>query len=273
LSGDSQKERQHGGWEQAALVHGGREPSGTRIQSVARAARLLLGIAAEQRGATAKELALSQQLALPTTYHLLNTLVEQGMLTKNPQGGYDLGRSVAIIAQAYLGGREVPEELLAALRALARRTGETAYLAEWRGVGIRVIASIEGSQMLRITEIVSGPYSHAYARANGKVLLAFAAADVRAAYLEAEPLERLTEATICDPELLQKELDRIRDRGFAYDHEEYAAGVSCVAAPLRRGEDVAAALGLSVPADRFNERRAELTAALLEAASAPLAAT
>jgi IclR family transcriptional regulator, acetate operon repressor len=238
--------------------------SKTRIQSVARASQLLLWIASQPHGAAAKEIALAQGLNLPTTYHLLNTLVDEGLLAKDVHRRYILGRSNAILAQAYLRGKTVPERLLSTLRELARRTQETAYLADWGEFDIRVLASVEGSQMVRVAEVGAGPYQHGHARANGKVLLAFARPEVREAYLRAHPLIPVTENTIWDPDRFDQELERIRKRGYAYDEEEFAVGVSCVAAPLLKNGHLVAALGLSVPTQRFAARRTELTTALLE---------
>src|SRR5690349_7410589 len=88
----------------------------TRIQSVARACQLLFWVAEQPHGASAKEIAAAQGLALPTTYHLLNTLVDEGLLAKDVHRRYVLGRNTAILAQAYLRGKAVPDSLLAALR-------------------------------------------------------------------------------------------------------------------------------------------------------------
>jgi len=236
----------------------------TRIQSVARASQLLFWVARQPHGATAKEIASAQGLALPTTYHLLNTLVDEGLLAKDVHRRYILGRNTAILAQAYLRGKAVPETLLSALRELARRTEETSYLADWGENDIRVLASVEGSQMVRVAEVASGPYEYGHARANGKVLLAFATPELRQSYLRAHPPVPMTKNTICDAGLIERELARIRERGYAFDEEEFAIGVSCVAAPILHNGQVIAALGLSVPTDRFKERRPDLTATLLE---------
>ena len=48
---------------------------------------------------------MAQGLQLPTTYHLMNTLVDAGLLTKDNHRRYVLGGSTAILAQAYLRGR------------------------------------------------------------------------------------------------------------------------------------------------------------------------
>lgn len=238
--------------------------AGTRIQSVSRASRLLMWLASRPHGATAKEAAFATKIALPTTYHLLNTLVDEGLLAKDPQRRYTLGRSCALLAQAYLRGSAVPDSLVGALRRLAERTEETVYLADWGEHDIRVLASVEGRNIVRVAEVAAGPYADAHARANGKVLLAYAWPEVRAAYLEQHPLERRTEETICDPDDFEAELAAIRDRGYALDREEFSTGVSCVAAPILEDGALVAALGVSVPTDRFVREEADLTAALLE---------
>jgi IclR family transcriptional regulator, acetate operon repressor len=237
---------------------------GTRIRSVARASRLLLWVAAQPHSATAKEIADAQGLALPTAYHLLNPLVDEGLLAKDHGRRYILGRGTAVLAQAYLRAQDVPASLLTAVRTLARRTEETAYLADWRGHDIRVLASIEGRQLLRVGEVSSGTYEHGHARANGKVLLAYAPADVREAYLRSHPLVPVTRNTICEADEFDGELEQIRKRGYAYDEEEYAEGVCCVAAPLLLNGHVTAALGVTVPAERFKQRRADLTSTVLD---------
>jgi IclR family acetate operon transcriptional repressor len=241
-----------------------KQGTGTRIRSVARASELLLWVASQPNGAAAKEIASAQGLALPTTYHLVNTLVDEGLLAKDSQRRYILGRSTAILAEAYLRGKSVPESLLAALRELASKTEETAYLADWGDHDIRVLASVEGSHLVRVAEVGRGPYYHGHARANGKVLLAYATPEMRQVYLRSHPLGRLTNNTIVDPKQFEQELKRIRQRGHAYDQEEFAVGVSCVAAPLLQNGHLIAALGLSVPTDRFKNKRADLTTALLD---------
>jgi len=238
--------------------------AGTRIQSVARASQLLLWVAQQPHGATAKEIAIAQRLALPTTYHLVNTLVDQGLLAKDGQRRYILGHSAAILAHAYLGARSVSETLLGAVRELAERTRETSYLADWGAHEIRVLASIEGSKMVRVAEVASAPYEGAHARASGKVLLAWAPSELRERYLAGHPLTAVTPNTITDRDELERELRRIRRRGYAYDLEEFSLGVACVGAPLLQDGRLVAALGVSVPAERFRKDRRELTRVLLD---------
>jgi IclR family acetate operon transcriptional repressor len=241
---------------------------GTRIQSVARGCRLLLWLAEREQGATAKEVAFANRLALATTYHILNTLLDEGLLAKEAKRRYVLGPGAAALAQAYLGGAAVPEGLLRALRALAVRTSAAAYLGDWGDREIRMLATVEGERLLRGADVTRVAVRDAHARANGKVLLAFAGPTLRHDYLSSHPPRRLTHATTCEPALLERELVRVREQGFAYDDQQYVEGLSCVAAPVLRHDRVVASFAISVPSERFARGREELTRAVLDVARA-----
>jgi IclR family transcriptional regulator, acetate operon repressor len=235
---------------------------GTRIQSVARACQLLLWLADRSHGATAKEVAFAHRLTLPTAYHLLNTMVDEGLLAKDSQRRFVLGHSSAIVAQAYMRASPVPDNLLSAMRELAVETQEVVSLANWCDQDIRILASVEGSNVVRLAEMMNAPYDDAHARANGKLLLAYAWPEVRDAYMRHHPPRRRTDATICDRAELDRELERIRNRGYAYDEQEFAEGLSCVAAPLLDNGTIVASIAVSSTSERFARNRDRLTAAV-----------
>src|SRR4051794_13565714 len=116
----------------------------TRIQSVERAIRILLFVAESAIAPTAKQVAEQFDLALPTAYHLLNTLAGQGVLVKDDARRYYVGPEVGVLSDAFLRSLTVPEDLLVHLRQLADRTEETTYVSGWRGSEIVGLASIEG---------------------------------------------------------------------------------------------------------------------------------
>lgn len=65
-------------------------------------------------------------------------------------------------------------------------------------------------------------------------------------------LERRTPYSITEPGRLLKELERIRTSGIAFDHEEAALGLACVAAPILVGGRCLAAISISSATTRFN---------------------
>jgi DNA-binding IclR family transcriptional regulator len=88
----------------------------------------------------------------------------------------------------------------------------------------------------------------AYCTGVGKVLLAFARPEVAAAAVAAGLAARAP-GTITDPARLAEVLAGVRDAGVAFDREECAAGLACVAAPVFAPDgDCLAALSVTGPA-------------------------
>jgi IclR family acetate operon transcriptional repressor len=242
-----------------------REP--TRIRSVAKAMQLLMRIA-EVDMSSARQAADALGLPVATAHHLLETLVAEGMLSKYPHRGYELGPRIGALADAFHRRNAPSEFLLAPLRRLSEETGETAYLSGRRWDDAVVLASAEGSQAVRVSALHTGYHGHNHARASGKLLLAFGRPEALDGYLAAHELSALTPSTITDESRLRQELDDIRARGHAVDHEEFTPGVSCVAAPVLEADIAIAAYAVAVPTERFQQRFPALKEAVLRAAAA-----
>jgi IclR family acetate operon transcriptional repressor len=243
---------------------GSRRP---RVQSVARAAAILRAVAASQAGLTAPEIARAVGLSRPTTYHLLHTLRDEGLLLRGGHREYRLGYGVGTLAQAF--GRQLapPEPLLPYLRALAARTGETAYVCMWSDAGVVLLATAPGHHAVTVGTGHVGLVEYTGARAAGRVLLAQLSPESRHAFLTQHPLERRTPNTVVDPAAFGLELEKVRAQGYAIDREEFSTGVCCVAAALDAGA-APFALSLSAPRERFEEHEAEYRDTILAIAAA-----
>ena len=237
----------------------------TTIRSVARASRILVYLGQQPDGRTAKEIASAVDLPLPTAYHLLGTLVAEGLLGKDSRRNYYVGPVLHSIADSYLRQFTPPEHLIGPLHRLADATGETAYVGCWRHDELTVLAAVEGSNAVRVSGLDVGVRESAHARASGKALLAFAPEAVRDSYLRRHPLVRVTARTIVDPEEFELELERIRLRGFATDEEEFRDGVACVAAPVLANGSAVAVYSVSAPVDRYRGGRQQLIDRVREA--------
>jgi DNA-binding IclR family transcriptional regulator len=240
-----------------------------RIQSVARALALLDEIAHSPAGRTAQELTRAVGLSRATTYHLLHTLTGAGYVARGPEHRYRLAIGVGPLVQAF--ERHVlPDDLLPMARALAARTGESAYVAARQGSELVLLCSVPGHHQVAVANSTLGPIDNGHARASGKLLLALAPEDARERYLAAHPLTRVTRATVTSRDALLREFDRIRDAGYASDAEEFHEGVCCLAAPLGRGGS-SYALAISAPRERFEALRIEYLETLLTLADGSVA--
>jgi DNA-binding IclR family transcriptional regulator len=239
----------------------------TRIRSVSKAISVLSYVAGQEAPRPARQVADALGLPIATAYHLLDTLVDEGMLSKDERRLYGLGPRVGALADAYHRQTAPPPRLLAALRAIAEETGETAYLSSRRRDDVVLIQAIEGRHPVRVAGLHTGYGANLHARASGKVLMAFATPDLFERYVARQPLHALTPNTITDADTLRHELDRIRERGYGLDEEEFALGVTCVAAPIFDGATAIAALTVAAPTGRFVEANEVLVAAVLRAAA------
>lgn len=223
-----------------------KDPGPTRIRSVRRAAALLEHVALSTGGCTATAAAGALDMPVPTAYHLLNTLVDAGLLAKDERRRYRLGAGVGLLAEAFLAQVSAPAYLVDRLRELADRTGETAYLSAWRGGDAVLLQIVEGRRAVRVSGLHLGYSGAAHVRASGKVLLAYGRPGTLDDYLRTHAIGAAG---------LRAEIAQARRMGYAVDEEEFAEGVACIAAPVADGT---MAVGISVPVERYRSLRQEL---------------
>ncbi len=223
-----------------------------RVQSVARAVKILMAIAQSENGLKTIEISRVANLPKQATYHLVHTLMTTGMLTHNEQGLYVLGLRVGTLAEAFRRHLSPPQHLTPIVRKITSQTGETAYATGWWGGEIVNLATWRGSNPVQASEVTHGSYADAHARASGKILLAYTDEETRSHYLSEHPLTPRTNHTITKLPQLYEEFERIRQQGYALDEEEYSLGLHCVAVPLDGGISPFA-LTLSAPAERFKQ--------------------
>jgi DNA-binding IclR family transcriptional regulator len=231
----------------------------TQIQSVHRAATVL-ELVAGNGGMRASQIATRLDVPLPTVFHLLSTLTDVGLLDKLDDRRYQLGPMAGLLAEAYAAQVSAPEHLHARLQEMAERTGETAYLSAWRRGDATLLSIVEGRRAVRVSGLHLGYSGATHARASGKVLLTFSGPTALDEYLEHHDLTNPSTT----PKALRAVIERTRQDGYAVDEEEFAEGVSCVAAPITDGR---MAMGISAPSERFRENREQLIELVLEITS------
>jgi IclR family transcriptional regulator, KDG regulon repressor len=90
-----------------------------------------------------------------------------------------------------------------------------------------------------------------YCTACGKILLAFMSEQDRRAFYGRNLLKSFTRNTITDVFQLEREFERIRKDGVAYDMEDYKPGLWAIAVPVYNGRnEIIAAASIIVPPAR-----------------------
>ena len=93
----------------------------------------------------------------------------------------------------------------------------------------------------------------AYATSMGRVLLAALEPDELDAYLARAEIRPLTARAIATPDELRAELARVRAQGWALVDQELEEGLRSIAAPIRNGGRVVAAVNVSAHASRASK--------------------
>jgi DNA-binding IclR family transcriptional regulator len=149
------------------------------------------------------------------------------------------------------------------MRSIVDALNETVQLAVLDGVDTVYLARIDCSHPVRLASQV-GVRLPAYATGLGKALLAGLPHEELTARLRNCSLTAFTAHTITSVVVLLRELNAIRERGYASDNEEYTPGLRCVAVPIRdrHGHDTAA-MSISIPLMRASREQLALALPLL----------
>lgn len=219
-----------------------------------------------RRVLTLAEIARHSGLPKSTAHRVLAMLVEVGAI-EQVADGYQVGLrmfSLGVLPPE----AALREAALPHLEELHRVTGQTLHLAILRGADVVYLEKLPPRGSGFVTPSVIGDRMPATCTGVGKALLAFAAEETVADALTG-PLRRRTARSLVSPEQARRELEVIRQRGYAFDHGEAADGLACVAAPvLAAGAGGHAVAAISVAFPGGSGIGQALIGALLDAAAA-----
>ena len=141
--------------------------------------------------------------------------------------------------------------------------GETVDLAVLDRDKTVVVDQVAGIHPLRAVSFI-GSTLPLYCSATGKAVLGVLTDDQLGKLRKSIKLEPRTRHTIVSWEKLEREIERIRSKGIAYDHEECFEGICAVGAALLGPTGEIAAVSIPVPRERFVTMEETLAATLIE---------
>lgn len=221
--------------------------SGT--QAVDRASMLLVAILESDDPLTFTDLLQRSGLAKSTLSRLLSSLERHGLIARHVDGTLQAGAAITRYAHSAQPNEALVSSAQAHLEAIGAASGETVNLAILVGDEVEQIAQIDCTYLVGSVNWV-GQRVPLHCSAVGKVFLA------GGAELPPGRLERLTPHTITRREELDRELDLVRERGWAVTESELEPGLTAIAAPIQGVHgNVVAAISVSGPAMRLTKAR------------------
>ena len=204
--------------------------------AVDRALTLLAAFRAGDVSLTLAELAARTQLYKSTVLRLLASLEHARLVQRLDNGAWALGSEVARLHGVYAASFSLDRVVLPVLRALVAATKESAAYHVVQGASRLCLYRVDSPQPVR-DHIRAGDVLPLNRGTGGRVLTAFGPAPLK--------------LTARDKNLYA----RIREQGYLASTGDRLAGVAGISAPVFKPDgSLAAALTLTMPAERYDER-------------------
>lgn len=228
-------------------------------QSVERAFSILNFLRDSGSAMPLRDIADDLGMSTTTVHRLLMTLKKCQVVEQDPQTRqYFLSLKMLLYGKSVLDRYDWRNKAHPLLGELSKKVGETVFMGILDGFDLVYIDHVDSlDHVLRMTPQI-GRRQDAHTTALGKVLLAHLDGPPLESFLKRKELARRTVHTMTNPKVLAKELERVRERGYATDQQESEIGICCVAAPVRGiGGQVVAAVSISGPSTRLEMKGLE----------------
>ncbi|MCR2804402.1 IclR family transcriptional regulator [Paenibacillus soyae] len=228
------------------------------IQAVERA--LLILDLFDERTPELKITEISDRMGLhkSTVHSLVKTLQSRGYMEQNLESGkYRLGLRLMEKGQQLLQSMDIRQIAKPSLEQFTQSTGQTTHLVILDGYEGVYIDKVEGHLApIRYSRI--GRRVMLHSSSVGKLLSAYQPREWFDRLLERYEFVRLTEKTIAGAGDFLRELELVRQRGYAIDDEENEVGVRCAAVPVfdHHGQ-MTAAISVSTLRSRVDDKELE----------------
>ena len=221
---------------------------------VARMARLLDSFDGDHHRLTLTEIAARSGLAASTAHRMLGELVTAGLLARDTEARYTIGRRLWELGETSPISLELRETALPWLLTLYEATAENVHFAILDGIEALYVARLVGPHSVPTMSRMGGRLP-LHTTGVGKVLLAWQSEEFLRTYF-ARPLERPTKFSVTSEARLRAQLRDIRNRGYSETHQEQTLGNTSLAVPVPgRGGAPIAAVGLVTHTARADEAR------------------
>jgi DNA-binding IclR family transcriptional regulator len=218
---------------------------------VSKVLRILEALNSSPIGLHLKDIAEQTDVNKSTAYRFLAHLESERYLYRDDSGAYMVGPRLARLGSGISYQTTLRKISRPILQDLWRVTSETVNLGILDGQDVYYLDVVQSPHPFRMASHM-GIWRPLYCTSLGKALAAFLPTDEQEHLVASLRFERFTPRTIVRLSRLRKELERIRQRGYALDDQEATLGARCVGAPiLVEGEKVAGAISIAGPTTRI----------------------
>ena len=209
---------------------------------------------------------ISDLLATPlsTCHGLVKALQNGGYLySNNVSRRHYPTRRLLQIAETIAANDPVLKYFDAHMAELRDTTEETVILGTLQKDAVVYLNVVESPHSIRYSAR-PGDMKPLHSSALGKLMLGESEKKVREGFLKTLPLDAVTQNTLTTPDVLRKDLEQSRDRGFYMTRGENGSEVLAMAAPVRIGGEIYGVV-VAGPIGRMESKQTEIEDALTTA--------
>ncbi len=221
------------------------------IKSVEKAMKILSAFSIEEPELGVIELSKKVGLYKSTVSRFLETLQKEDFVRKNPETGkYKLGMKMFFLGKIPVDQLDISQHAKPYLKQLSEKYDETVSLAIYDNENIISIERIMSTKQVAMRP--RGLIAPFHCSALGKAIAAYLPEKEVDNLIEKKGMAPYTTKSITSPEKLKENLKEIREKGYAFDNEEHAEWVKCIAVPLRDyTNEVIGSISISIPSERL----------------------
>lgn len=203
----------------------------------------------ENDGATASELTDELDYSKSTIHYYLKTLEYRRYIVEE-HGMYYLGLRFFDLGNCSIARRDPHSAVKDEINTLAEKTGHAAYFAVEEGGKGMYVYQTDPEVLLNGRN--RGIEHHLHSTASGKAILAHLPESEASNIIEQHGLPSITDETVTELDVLQSELEHVREYNIAFEHEERLPEIGAIAAPIiNESGDITGAVGIAGDADEL----------------------
>jgi DNA-binding IclR family transcriptional regulator len=226
------------------------------LNTIARTGTVLGLFTAETPEWGVTEVATTLGLPKSTTFDLLASLAEIGLLQQTSNDRYRLGWQLLVIRRRLINSLGFNDQTQRTIAELAQHLNATITIGACDGRGVVCIANTSVSRTGPV--LAEGARLPGHASALGKLLMAQLPWPKLQERIEHYGLRALTVNSVSDIEVFRKQLICARENDLAVEHGETVIGQSCLAVGIcARERRVIAALSICTPSETMHARHEE----------------
>ncbi len=216
---------------------------------------ILETIAQSEFPLTLESISTGTGLAKPTAFRLLNTLIAQGFIERDPNGRrFQPSAKLRIMGMNILSVDSIRSQRVAVMKRLVEEIGETCNFNILDGNKVMYLDRVETSAPIRL-HVDVGMRVPLHCTASGKLFLSGMTELQVKRSLGNEPFEVYTPKTITTYNKLFDELEKIRCDGYALDESAFLEGFIGIAVPVMNSKlKTFATITAHGPASRMQEK-------------------